>query len=96
MSSKIIKPKTPEVDITDTGKDVSNNRLIRLFNESSSDNHLLTLTDEDDNIIGKITIPFRTEMFIQKAATDLLLVLDDDEGAYNNTDILATAIAFTD
>ena len=96
MSSKIIKPNTTEVDITDTGKDISNSRLIRLFNESASDNHLLTLTDEDDAVIGKITIPFRTEMFIQKAATDKLLVLHADESGYNDTDILATAVAFTD
>tara|TARA_Y100000296_G_C4931794_1_gene136975 strand:- start:30 stop:299 length:270 start_codon:yes stop_codon:yes gene_type:complete len=89
MSTKIIKPQlSTETNLTTTYNTISGCRLVRLWNNNTNTDRLITLADTDDTSIGTITIPFKTEMFIQKETTDQLKV-------NTGTDVLATSIAFT-
>jgi hypothetical protein len=91
MSSKIIKPNITETNLTGTYNAISGCRLVRLWNNSTSADRLITLADDTTPtpvVLGTITIPFKTEMFIHKEATDQLKV---DTG----TDVLVTGTAFT-
>ena len=79
-----MKVLSQETSINTTST-VSNATVVRIFNGNTSD-EIVTRTDSNDNIIGKLTVPSKEVLYIQKNSTDKL-------SASNG--VLASKIAYT-
>ena len=77
-------------DITSTGNDFSNARLVRICNKVADSAFNITVTDSSDVTLGTMTIRQNSELEIEKDYTDKIKTSDSP----NTGELTGSAIAF--
>ena len=76
----------------DTATNVSLASLVRVCNINNTNQVQIIQKNVGGDVLGSITVEFQKEIFIQKAPTDTLGIVDGEGGA---EDIAFTSVAFT-
>ena len=91
--NRIIKLLSTEaVTALDAFTTVSSATLVRAANVNNTNQVQIIQKNVGGDVLGSITVEFQKEIFIQKAPTDTLGIVDGEGGA---EDIAFTSVAFT-
>lgn len=88
---EVIKVLSQEQTINSTPNSVHSATLVRIFNANTTDNYLITVRDNANNVQGSLSIGFNgseeSVVYIRKSPTDTV-------EANNNTYVKASSVGY--